>query len=461
MSNNETNQARALIVTANHAAPDYDSLIKGREFAIVEAGAYGECRIGGDSAHGYYAIAPFLGCGKTCATPERAVRDLLAANGYGAIAIETPAPVEPAPTKAAPVAFERVKRGIIVQELATVELAPIGPVYFERPSAMRMGKRNWHVDFDFEFGGRKYWGTVYADGDVSLSVRLATGYGRELPETQKSDWRAALSLAGRGIIRAARQERAAFVDSGDLANAGRLERGLAPVIEAAPATARDVETLKSKGDYFAAGQLARALGQPRAYGCHYGFRSDLQAATAEFLRGYDSANEPASDEPASDEPAVPYSVPQEADIAGDECPLHVRVWQAAESDWIVANAYAAPLLGDVRAFDSQAAARNHACERAAYFVARHGAGACDVMEIASDEPAAPATIESPLVPNEREAASINATALDMGMNWQGAASLIALALENGTGKGREMARAELQRMAALLDSLVATMGAAQ
>jgi hypothetical protein len=37
--------------------------------------------------------------------------------------------------------------------------------------------------------------------------------------------------------------------------------------------------------------------------------------------------------------------------------------------------------------------------------------------------------------------------------WQEAATIIAAALENGTGKGRDMARAELFRMASILDDL--------
>jgi len=43
--------------------------------------------------------------------------------------------------------------------------------------------------------------------------------------------------------------------------------------------------------------------------------------------------------------------------------------------------------------------------------------------------------------------------VDLTPTWPEAARIIAAALENGTGTGREMARAELFRMAAILDSI--------
>jgi len=48
------------------------------------------------------------------------------------------------------------------------------------------------------------------------------------------------------------------------------------------------------------------------------------------------------------------------------------------------------------------------------------------------------------------------THIDLTPTWPEAARIIAAALENGTGTGREMARAELFRMAAILDSLQQT-----
>jgi hypothetical protein len=42
--------------------------------------------------------------------------------------------------------------------------------------------------------------------------------------------------------------------------------------------------------------------------------------------------------------------------------------------------------------------------------------------------------------------------IKMEMTWTAAAQIIAAALENGTGEGREAARAELMRMALILDS---------
>lgn len=51
--------------------------------------------------------------------------------------------------------------------------------------------------------------------------------------------------------------------------------------------------------------------------------------------------------------------------------------------------------------------------------------------------------------------------IDLTPTWQEAATIIAAALENGTGEGREMARAELFRMAAILDGLKANQTAAK
>lgn len=50
-----------------------------------------------------------------------------------------------------------------------------------------------------------------------------------------------------------------------------------------------VESLKSEGHYFAAGALSRALGHGRAYGCHYGMRSELKFARVQFNAGYDAS----------------------------------------------------------------------------------------------------------------------------------------------------------------------------
>lgn len=51
----------------------------------------------------------------------------------------------------------------------------------------------------------------------------------------------------------------------------------------------DIEKLKSEGHFFAAGALAFATEQTDAYGCHYGMRSDRDAAIAEFKRGFAAA----------------------------------------------------------------------------------------------------------------------------------------------------------------------------
>lgn len=54
-------------------------------------------------------------------------------------------------------------------------------------------------------------------------------------------------------------------------------------------TAHNVNDLKSAGHYVAAGALARSLGHPRQYGCHFGIRSDLDRARDAFNRGWDAA----------------------------------------------------------------------------------------------------------------------------------------------------------------------------
>lgn len=49
---------------------------------------------------------------------------------------------------------------------------------------------------------------------------------------------------------------------------------------------KTVDDLKARGHYFAAGVVARALGHGDSYGCHFGMRSDLEHARAEFKRGW-------------------------------------------------------------------------------------------------------------------------------------------------------------------------------
>lgn len=51
-------------------------------------------------------------------------------------------------------------------------------------------------------------------------------------------------------------------------------------------TARQIDNLKADGRYFEAGVLARQSGHDDNYGCHFGFRSELEKARAEFKQGY-------------------------------------------------------------------------------------------------------------------------------------------------------------------------------
>ena len=53
-------------------------------------------------------------------------------------------------------------------------------------------------------------------------------------------------------------------------------------------TARQIDALKAEGRYFEAGKLARELGHTPDYGCHFGLRSELKKARAEFELGYNA-----------------------------------------------------------------------------------------------------------------------------------------------------------------------------
>lgn len=50
---------------------------------------------------------------------------------------------------------------------------------------------------------------------------------------------------------------------------------------------RTIDNLKSEGLYFAAGALAFSLGYPEtSYGCHFGMRSEIKQARADYLAGW-------------------------------------------------------------------------------------------------------------------------------------------------------------------------------
>lgn len=52
---------------------------------------------------------------------------------------------------------------------------------------------------------------------------------------------------------------------------------------------REIDSLKSAGKPFEAGQLAFETGRDRSYGCHFGMRSDRDAYARAFERGWDTA----------------------------------------------------------------------------------------------------------------------------------------------------------------------------
>ena len=79
-------------VTASHVNADYASIMQGATFADDYNSEYRICR----DETGYYARGRLLGCGRTCSTPEAAIRSLLVDNGYTNICVKQPEP-EPEP----------------------------------------------------------------------------------------------------------------------------------------------------------------------------------------------------------------------------------------------------------------------------------------------------------------------------------------------------------------------------
>jgi hypothetical protein len=49
-----------------------------------------------------------------------------------------------------------------------------------------------------------------------------------------------------------------------------------------------IDSLKSKGEFAAAGTVAAVNGKERSYGCHFGMKSGRQGAMDEFYEAYDS-----------------------------------------------------------------------------------------------------------------------------------------------------------------------------
>ncbi len=127
-------------------------------------------------------------------------------------------------------AFTRNAHNGIVRETVAIDVADMGTVHFERPSMWHLGRKVWHVDFSFSANGRDYWGMLWNNGEIEISTHGRDRTTRRLPETHKRDWRAALAQVGAPIIRASKQERAAFVDAGDFDNADRVAIGNAPKV---------------------------------------------------------------------------------------------------------------------------------------------------------------------------------------------------------------------------------------
>jgi len=76
-----------IIVSANHSSADWT--LVNQPFAVVESGEFGAYRVGGDSANGYYAIAPKFGCGRNANSPESAIRNLVLSNGCTSFTAQT------------------------------------------------------------------------------------------------------------------------------------------------------------------------------------------------------------------------------------------------------------------------------------------------------------------------------------------------------------------------------------
>lgn len=155
--------SKVYIVSANHVSEKY-RLDKVR-FAVDSHAETG--RVGfRDAANGYnveyWASLPNFGCGATRNTAEKAIRDLLLANGCTGILIEEEIPVEPE----APNRFERLQREFPDFDVATLPEIPAG---FEDVS--------WHNDNCPSFYNE-------ADGLI-LFVDYADASQREFPETKR------------------------------------------------------------------------------------------------------------------------------------------------------------------------------------------------------------------------------------------------------------------------------------
>lgn len=124
--------------------------------------------------------------------------------------------------------FTKSVRFGIVRYVATIDVAGIGPVSFERPSMLQFGRVAWHTDFSFEIDGREYWGVLSSFGDSDISTRDKNARARRLPETAKQAWREAIAKVGRAIIRDAKQRYLAAVESDDSDLARQIKHGLEP-----------------------------------------------------------------------------------------------------------------------------------------------------------------------------------------------------------------------------------------
>lgn len=124
---------------------------------------------------------------------------------------------------------------MIVRNETAIEVPGLGTVYFEpltrAPRLSGAAANRTHSQrFRFESNGREYWGEVIRlfdrDGrqgervscDVDLMTRNnATGYGRQLPETAKRDWRFELRQAFKRNLEAFLAAEESAAPAGDVA----------------------------------------------------------------------------------------------------------------------------------------------------------------------------------------------------------------------------------------------------
>lgn len=130
----------------------------------------------------------------------------------------------------------------------------VGPVDFERPRLWYLGLKRWHVDFQFEANGVRYFGTVWTRGsEIELRAIYASG-ARAVAETAKGEWRAAIKRAAFPIIDQACKAYCEALDAENTSVANAIAAGRAPRVES-PIEPTPVKTIKVDMTWQGAAQI--------------------------------------------------------------------------------------------------------------------------------------------------------------------------------------------------------------